>query len=169
MALRAGPKMKLTGARELEAALRELPKRIGKAAIKRALMKAAAPIEQDAKARAAGTKPALGERGVSVSTKLSRRQKRGRRVDKNTVEVFIGAHSARRGLAHLIEFGTGPRRHKSGKSTGSMPARPFMRPAWESGKRQALNTIGAELWTEVEKAAKRLAKRRAKAAAGGGQ
>lgn len=169
MALRSGPKMTLTGARELEAALRELPKRIGKAAIKRALMKAAAPIEADAKVGAAATKPGLGERGISISTRLSRRQKRGRRVDKNTQEVFIGAHSARRGLAHLIEFGTGPRRHKSGKSTGSMPARPFMRPAWERGKHQALLTIGDELWVEVEKAAKRLAKRRAKAAAGGGQ
>lgn len=165
MALRSGPKMELTGARELEAALRELPKRIGKAAIRRALKKVAQPIEADAKQRAAQIKHGLGERGVSISTRVSRRQKRGRRVDKNTVHLFIGAHSARRGLAHIIEFGTGPRHHKSGKSTGRMPAQPFMRPAWEAHKHQLLPALGRELWTEVDKAAQRLAKRRAKAAA----
>jgi HK97 gp10 family phage protein len=33
---------------------------------------------------------------------------------------------------HLAEYGTQPRRHKSGKSVGSMPARPFMKPAADS-------------------------------------
>jgi HK97 gp10 family phage protein len=158
--------MTLTGAKELEAALRELPKRIGKATITRALKKAAAPIEADAQLRASETKAALGERGVSISTKLSRRQKRGKRVDKNTVELYIGAHSARRGLAHLIEFGTGMRRHKSGKSTGRMAARPFMRPAWDANKGRLLEVISDELWIEIKKTAERLARRRAREAGG---
>jgi HK97 gp10 family phage protein len=37
--------------------------------------------------------------------------------------------------AHLVEFGTGPRVQKStGRSTGRMGARPFMRPALESSR-----------------------------------
>jgi HK97 gp10 family phage protein len=164
MALRSGPKMKLHGAKELEAALRQLPKRIGRAAIRRALMKAAQPIVNDAKGRAAATKPGLGEKGISISATMSRRQKRGRRKDKNAVEIFIGAHSAGRGLAHLIEFGTGPRYQKNGRYTGQTPAQPFMRPAWDAGKMPAWSQLQKLLWAEIEKAARSLARRRAKAA-----
>jgi hypothetical protein len=43
-----------------------------------------------------------------------------------------------------------------------MPARPFMRPAWEAGKMRALGAFGRLLWVEIEKAAKRLARKQAK-------
>ena len=80
------------------------------------------------------------------------------------VEVFIGATAARFGIAHLLEFGTGPRRQKTtGRSTGEMPAFPFMRPAWESGKRGVLRRFIKYLRVDIEKTAKRLAKRQAKA------
>ena len=36
--------------------------------------------------------------------------------------------------AHLVEFGTAPRTTKSGASRGSMPARPFMRPAVDENR-----------------------------------
>ncbi len=32
---------------------------------------------------------------------------------------------------HIVEFGTGPRYHKSGKSVGAMPANPFFRKSLE--------------------------------------
>lgn len=162
MALRNRPKIKLTGARELERALRELPKRTGKAALRRALKKTAQPIEVTAEQYATRAKPELAARGISISTRLSRRQKRGRQTDRNTVQMYVGAHSARYGLAHLFEFGTAQRHHKSGKSTGRMRPQPFMRPAWDANKGRLLDTLGRELWTEVDKAAKRLAKRRAR-------
>ena len=77
------------------------------------------------------------------------------------MQVYVGASPAR--TAHLKEFGTGPRKHKSGKSTGAMPADPFLRPAWEGGHRHALKEFSRLLWEGIEKAARRLAKRQAKA------
>lgn len=46
-------------------------------------------------------------------------------------------------VAHLVEQGTKERRHKSGKSTGRMPASPFMKPAFEQTKDQ-VRTIVAD-------------------------
>lgn len=36
--------------------------------------------------------------------------------------------------SHLVEFGTVERHHKDGHPTGTMPARPFMLPAWRLAK-----------------------------------
>lgn len=162
-------RMQLHGAKELEAALRQLPKRIGKGAIRRALKKAAQPIADDAKSRVpVGRNRESGEHlqeNIAVSTKLSKRQRRRSRArghDPNRVDVYIGAEPSRH--AHLVEFGTGPRRTKSGKSTGVMPAQPFMRPAWDAGKHRALRQFERDLWKEIEKSARNLARRQAKAA-----
>lgn len=156
----------LHGAKELENALRELPKRTGKSAVRRSLKKAAGPIAEDAQSRAPSKSGKL-KRRIQVATQLSRRQRRSRAKGKvkGQVDVFVGAGPSRH--AHLVEFGTGPRRHrKTGKSTGSMPPQPFLRPAWESGHRRALKDFSKLLWVEIEKAAKRLARKRAKEAAG---
>jgi len=45
---------------------------------------------------------------------------------------------------HLIEYGTAPRRKKNGQETGSMPARPFMRPAYDAKKDEAIQIIKDE-------------------------
>jgi HK97 gp10 family phage protein len=69
--------------------------------------------------------------------------------DKASVEVFAGAGVIPH--AHLQEFGTvnhGPQ--------------PFARPAWDSNKGRALETIRNDLGDEIAKAAKRLAKKAAK-------
>lgn len=163
MARRSTFRAELHGARELEAALLALPKRIGKAAIRRALLKAGKPIAEDARTRVAVRTGNL-ERKIRISTQLSKRQRRSRArgAVKGQVDVYIGAGPARH--AHLVEFGSAARRHKSGKSSGVMPAQPFLRPAWEAGKRRALDDFAALLWVEIEKAATRLAKRQAKAA-----
>lgn len=52
--------------------------------------------------------------------------------------------------AHLIEYGTGPRSHDSGKSVGEMAARPFMRP----GVAKAMRNL-RRLWREGLKEAER--------------
>lgn len=164
-------RMDLHGAKALEAALRQLPKRIGKGAIRRALKKAVQPIADDAQSRApVGRDREGGEHlrdKIAVGTKLSKRQRRSRArgSDPNRVDVYVGAQPARH--AHLVEFGSGPRRTKSGKSTGVMPAQPFMRPAWDSGKRRALRQFEKLLWREIEKSARNLARRQAKAARAG--
>lgn len=159
-------RMELTGAKELEAALQELPKAIGKAVLRRALIKAAEPIAEDARQRLQSlvhTVTGRLLRGIGVSTKLSRRQKKLAGAKPGEVRVYVGASPARH--AHLVEFGTRERFTKDGKSSGVMPSFPFLRPAWEAGKRAALDRLGNLIWAEIKKAAERLAKRRAKAAA----
>lgn len=52
------------------------------------------------------------------------------------------------------EYGTGPRYTKSGRFTGVMPAHPFMRPAWESNKKKALDIYMREIWPAIARQAK---------------
>lgn len=42
---------------------------------------------------------------------------------------------------HLVEFGTGPRQHASGKSVGTMPASGFFRKSIDEGRRQIVGTM----------------------------
>jgi len=65
---------------------------------------------------------------------------------------------------HLVEFGTGPRQTKAGRSTGAMPAQPFMRPAWMQDQRKLLERLQRETWSELEKSIVR-ARRKAERAA----
>lgn len=155
--------MELRGARELEAALKGLGNdRLIRDTLSRALVNAGQPAVSTARALVRKDTHRT-EVGIGISTTLSRRQKRGGyKNTKNKVHVFLGAKP--KGPAVLIEFGTGPRYHKSGKFVGVMPAFPFMRPAWEEHKHQILDDFSAELWTQIEKSAARLAKRSLKAA-----
>jgi len=160
--------MEMIGARELEAALRELGQdRLIRRTMRRALLKAAKPAAATAQRLAPGGVYSTGRMAskIKASTTLARRQRRGGhyRYDPNTAYVWIG--SSPKGPGVLTEFGTGPRYTKEGAYRGAAPAQPFLRPAWEQHKYQILNDFSRELWVEVEKSAKRLARRTAKARA----
>lgn len=141
---------KVEGLSELEAALKglreefDLSRTTAKNIVKRALMKAADPIESDAAARAPVLTGVL-QRSVSTGTKLSRRQK-GLHHKESEVEIFVGAGALAQATAQ--EFGTS---HNA--------PQPFLRPAWDSNKMAALDSIKETLGTEIEKATKRLAKK----------
>jgi HK97 gp10 family phage protein len=154
-------RMKLVGARELEANLMALPELLAKRTLARALMKVAQPIADEARTRSPQN---FGKnmRKIVVAATLSRRQRKGTRKVPGVRTVYIGVRPSP--VAHLIEFGTGPRYHRSGKSTGVMPAQPFLRPAWDNGKFKALEDFGVILGRELEKSAARLAKRNSKKA-----
>jgi HK97 gp10 family phage protein len=150
-------KVTVSGLREFDRALGELPKATGKAVLRRALLKAGKPMAEDMRAKAPDD-PLTGgndlRSSIAVGTKLSPRQarlhRRMFRDDRASAEVFVGAGPIPH--AHLQEFGTvnhGPQ--------------PFARPAWDAGKGRALDTIGRELGGEITKAAARLARKRAKA------
>ena len=143
-------KMTLHGAKELEKALLDLPKRIAKTAVRRGIVKLLQQVADDAQARVPVRSGRLKEK-IAVRPQLSRRQKRGRAKDKGLIEAFVGATPARH--AHLVEFGTGPRMQRNGKSTGAMPAQPFLRPAWDGAKGKLVDELGQVLWDEIEKAA----------------
>lgn len=166
-------RLKIEGAEDLEKALRELgDSKAIKRAIKTALLEAAEPTARAARAAAPRLTGRMAE-GVDVSTTLSRRQRAGKgghvaargRFDPFAAFVYIGAHPM--GPAVLAEFGTQERHWKNGKSTGTMPAKPFMRPAWEAGKFKILEDFSKYLWVTIAQEAERLAKKQARLLAKG--
>lgn len=156
-------RMEMDGAQDLEAALRELgDNKAIRRALGRALLIAGEPAAKEARANAPRLTGELAE-GIDISTTLSRRQRAGRGrqtgLKANQATVYIGAHPM--GPAVLAEFGTVARRHASGKSTGAMPAKPFMRPAWEHHKFRILEEFKRLLWATIDEEAKRLARKQA--------
>lgn len=158
--------MEIVGARELERALNALGQdRLIKATLKRALVDASKPAVSTAQRLAAKHTGRMAAK-VAVSTTLSRRQRRGQGYKHNPTTAYVWIGSAPRGPGTLTEFGTGPRFHRrSRKFVGAAPAQPFLRPAWEQHKEQILRDFSKQLWIQIEKSAKRLARRQAKAAA----
>lgn len=145
----------LKGIDELERALLQLPKATGKNVLRGVLRKAAIPVAADAARRApydaAPDGPHLRD-SIAVSSRLKRRQ-RQTRLRAGAVEVYVGPRVRH---AHLVEFGTGPRYTKSGRYTGQVAPRPFMRPAWEAQKGRALEIVREELWKALLRTARRL-------------
>lgn len=54
---------------------------------------------------------------------------------------------------HLVEFGTEARAKKSGASTGKMPAKPFMLPAWRLSKARTERRISRAINAGIKDAA----------------
>ncbi|ODA67671.1 hypothetical protein A7A08_01706 [Methyloligella halotolerans] len=142
--------VRVEGLRELDRALGELPKRTGKAVLRRVLKKASEPLAAEMEA---GAPVAAGElkESVAASTKLSARQKRIQkrataREDKATAEFYVGAGALPQ--AHLQEFGT-----------KDQPPQPFARPAWDRNKMGILRSIKTLLASEIKKAAERIRKK----------
>lgn len=145
--------VRLEGFRELERALNELPKSTGRAVLRRVAKGALQPMADRAKGLAPVDDGQLSE-SIMVSERRTRRVARINRFDKNTgLEMAMGPVSGGGVLnyATFAEFGTNDTR-----------ARPFMRPAWDSGKDDALDYIKASLGNKIERAAKRLAKKNAR-------
>jgi HK97 gp10 family phage protein len=146
--------VKLEGFRELEAALAQLPKSTGKNVLRRVAKGALEPMADKARGMAPIDQGDL-KAAIMVSEKRTKRVTRINRFDKNTgIEMAMGPVSGKGVLnyATFAEFGTNDTR-----------ATPFMRPSWEGGKNEALEYVKSNLGLEIEKAAKRLAKKAARA------
>lgn len=143
-----GFSVKVEGLKELEKALQDLPRANAKAVLRRTLKEAGQPVAKTARSLAPHEEGYLRE-SIDVSTKLSRRQA-GLHKKQSPVEMFIGPGPDP--AAHLQEFGNGP----------GHQAQAFMRPAWDQHKNEVLDTIANRTWLEIEKTAKRLAKKAAK-------
>lgn len=141
---------KIEGLSDLEETLKELPKATGKAVLRRGLLKAAEPIAASA---ASNARRRTGKLQIStgVGTKLSRRQKRLHKPE-STVEVFAGPGALVQSITE--EFGT-----------VDQAPHPFMRPAWDSGKQGALNSVKGFLTDELAKTVARRAAKTAREAA----
>jgi HK97 gp10 family phage protein len=143
-------KVTIEGLAEVKTALRALPDVTAKNVVRRVLRSRGEPIAARAR-RLVPVEEGELQGSIAVSTRLSRRQRaRRRKFDPNDIEVYIGAGPLPQ--AHLQEFGT---EHAL--------AQPFLRPAWDGGKREVLEGIKADLWAEILQAVGRLARKAVKA------
>ena len=138
-------KMELTGADALQKALGELPKSLSKGVLRRALTKGAEPVLQAARENVPVDQGDLRD-SLAIATRLSKGQRQDSPRSKGA-EIFIGPSWPKGAHGHLVEFGT-----------SNTPAQPFLRTAWDSRGEQVLPKFGEEVWVELEKTARRLAK-----------
>jgi len=161
----------VSGLKELDQALGELPKATARNVLKRTLNKAAVPMVEEAKRQApvrtgklrdsimasarvkntvgnseysAAMRAGLGKEAARSALLAARKAKKGQ---GSFAEVYIGP--ARGGgiirYAHIVEFG----------SVDTAP-QPYMRPAWDATKDKMLTIIKDELGNEIIKAARRV-------------
>lgn len=129
------------GGKELEAALLDLPKKFGRPAMLAALKEAAEPMVDTMR------DSAPRDTGRSAETIAMR----STRVAGFEETIAIGPTS--KGFPLMFqEFGT-----------AKQPARPWMRPAWDTEKEGVLRRAGAAMWSRIQKAAARYAAKMAKA------
>lgn len=174
----------LTGFSELEAKLKELPNNIARNATVRAMKRAGDLMAQEQR-RLAPVGPTgnlrdsirisarsrnltgLAEYSQTLSSGGSHRDaasamreaRSGGPSGGTRIFLLIGAAAPH---AHLVEFGTVQRFHESGKSTGTMPMKPFIRPAFDAKKQEVLLAIASEIEIEIRKTSARLARKAAK-------
>lgn len=142
-------KVRVLGLSQLEQGLRELPRATGKNVLRRVLRQRGKPIAERARDLAPIDEGHLKD-SIGVSTKLSRSQRRKRRK-KAAVEMFVGPGGHPQAITQ--EFGT-----------FFHPPQPFMRPAWAAEKGRILEDLSGDLWTEIDKAAQRIARKQARLA-----
>lgn len=175
--------MKVEGLRELDEALGELSKGVARGVLRRALTKAAKPMEEAAKQMAphdtgflrdsittthrikntvgnaeyAAVMRGGGSRAEAVSALRTARRAAAGEGSFAEVHVGVANVSKRNSIkANVMEFG-------SYKDT----PQPYMRPAFDATKMTVLGNIKGEMKTEIDKAAKRAARKAARLAAKG--
>nr|WP_280923346.1 HK97-gp10 family putative phage morphogenesis protein [Rhizobium halophytocola] len=134
--------------RELEKALKELPKATAKNVVRKVLKAAAEPIAEAGRANAQVREGNL-KASYGVGTKLTRRQRKTSKKE-SPVEVYAGPNDP---AAIQTEFGN---EHQA--------AEPHLRPAWDANKAKALQLISDGLALEIQKSTDRLARKAAREA-----
>lgn len=142
-------KVKVEGLRQLGEALEQFKPSTSKNIMRRAGRAGLAPFDEAWRENAPEMTGKLAESG-SVGSKLSRSQRR-QRERETTVEVFAGPGPHPKAVQQ--EFGN-----------SLHPAQPFVRPAWDATKHEALEIVKSELGAEIDKAAQRAARKAARLA-----
>jgi len=149
----------IDGLRELDKGLAEFKWATAKAVMRRAGMKALRPMAEAAR-QMAPDDPTTGpphdlKTSITVASKSSA-ERTGRTSAGDTVMVYMGPTRDGYPQAMMQEMGT-----------VHHPPRPYMRPAFEQHKVEALGLAADELKTEIEKARKRAAAKALRLANGG--
>lgn len=148
----------IEGLAEFEAALDRLPKSIGRGVLRKVARGALEPMADHARqlAPVAAVDGGQLRASIAVSERRTRRATRGGgRFDKSTgLEMVMGPSAGGGVLSYAthVEFGT----------VDTLP-QPYMRPAFDTGVAKALDYVKDHLWVELERAAKRVAARGARA------
>ncbi|MDP9758318.1 MULTISPECIES: HK97 gp10 family phage protein [Agrobacterium] len=137
----------IDGLKDLDQALSALPRSVGKKVARDVLRDAAEPMARTARQLAPRDEYHLYD-SIDVSTRLNSRQRSLHREEATPTfqEMFVGTNNP---AGVQQEFGN--ERHG---------AQPFMRPAWDAEKTPTLNRIANSLWFHIEKAARRLARKK---------
>lgn len=149
--------MRLKGFKELDEMLKKLPEKLQNKLVKKAVSKAAILVRKEVKARAPvraegwegvdyGHPPGLLKKSISISKKRS--------VRKSLIVYSIGSQYSYKKkfyapYAHLVE--RGHRLVRGGKVWGHVPAKPFIRPAFDAKKGGAVEEMRKWLASELEK------------------
>jgi HK97 gp10 family phage protein len=169
---------KIEGLRELEEALSELPKATGKNVLKRALTKAAEPIAETARSLAPVGVTGKLHVGIVASARFkttvgnaeySAAMSAGLGADVAGAALRAARHAAGSGNS-FAEVAVGPTTKVfygmfQEFGTAHHGPKPFLRPAWDSHKMDALNSIKDDLKEEIDKAVQRAARKAARALA----
>jgi len=137
-------KLKLEGFKELSGFLKNLAEQPVRRATRGAIRASAKPITRQIKSNLKGHKH-TGNMARSV-TVVNRKFKT---ISK--VAVLVGFKKPMGNHAVLVEFGTGPRFTKDGKSTGAMPALRFFTRALDTKKREQEFILRQELKKRLRK------------------
>lgn len=140
-------KMKVDGFKEIKKALDVLGKAATDSVLRSALRKAGRPVADTAALLAPKRTGGLAS-SIDIRTTLTSRQKRFSPKQKGEVELFVGPSHPTGAHGHLLEFGT-----------SRMPAKPFLRPAWDTHKESVLKVLEKEIWNAIERVRRRLARK----------
>lgn len=127
--------VKTTGFKEAAKQLRRLSDTTRGEVLRGAMEAAAEPIIRSAQGRAPSAIIAEGIRVVNIES------------DGGQVTAEVGLPGGRKPWFYglFVELGTGPRFTKAGAARGSMPARPFLRPAFDAEKGATIGIFRREL------------------------
>lgn len=171
-------KVQLEGWRELEAALADLGKSLGKGVLRRVGIRALTPMAEDARAKA----PNDPETPESIAETIIVTTRRPAGAKSAAQRAFGAVRAAGGGVAEgraaakaaggAVEVFMGPNRDPKAVQQEFGNSRhgpqPFMRPAFAAGAQDALDAVAGDLGAEIEKTAQRRAARLARAAAKAG-
>lgn len=159
-------KMQVEGLREMQDALAELPKRTSKAVLRRALIKGGKPIADAATANAPVLNNVLAP-SINVTTKMPKGHNPGKAAFAKAMRSGAGVQAARSAARDanrvappafaeaFVGPGRMPQAHMQEFGTETNPAQPYMRPAWDAQKGNALATVTRELVVEIKAAVER--------------
>ena len=141
----------VTGLREIDKVLEELPKQMTHAILGAAHVAAAKPLVEKAKLTAPeGPTGNLVDSIGAVKTSIKRADAIG--------QVFVGPRRKGRYKGyhgHMVEFGTKRRRTKKGANRGVMPAKPFMAPSFNQTKSEVERQIALQIGKVVVRTMRR--------------